>query len=149
MNKELLIENLEKKNNIILYFNSKGCGPCKQAKPIVKKIVESRKAHFYSDVVEGDTHSQALEQFCKVEFYPTLVIIENNEIEKAKAKQKRNEAMNKYRLKDIQKWRERAKVLAKKLYDKNKTNPEYLAKKLESAKKSILKKKNNKPLENV
>ena len=72
--------NLEKKNNIILYFNSKGCGPCKQAKPIVKKIVESRKAHFYSDVVEGDTHSQALEQFCKVEFYPTLVIIENNEI---------------------------------------------------------------------
>ena len=80
MNKELLIENLEKKNNIILYFNSKGCGPCKQAKPIVKKIVESRKAHFYSDVVEGDTHSQALEQFCKVEFYPTLVIIENNEI---------------------------------------------------------------------
>ena len=71
------------------------------------------------------------------------LIIENNEIEKAKAKQKRNEAMNKYRLKDIQKWRERAKVLAKKLYDKNKTNPEYLAKKLESAKKSILKKKNN------
>ena len=76
-------------------------------------------------------------------------IIENNEIQKAIAKKKRNEAINKYRLKDIQKWRERAKVLAKKLYDKNKTNPEYLAKKLESTKKSILKKKNNKPLENV
>ena len=69
------------------------------------------------------------------------LIIENNEIQKAKAKQKRNEAMNKYRLKDIEKWRERAKVLAKKLYDKNKHNPEYLAKKLQSAKRSILRKK--------
>jgi len=69
------------------------------------------------------------------------LIIENNEIEKAIAKKKRNEAMNKYRLKDIEKWRERAKVLAKKLYDKNKNNPEYLAKKCESTKKSILRKK--------
>ena len=80
MNKEILIENLEKKGNIILYFNSQKCGSCKQAKPLVKKIVESKNKYFYSDVVEGETYSQALEQFCKVEFYPTLVIIENNEI---------------------------------------------------------------------
>jgi thioredoxin-like negative regulator of GroEL len=46
MNKELLIENLEKKGNIILYFNSQKCGSCKQAKPIVKKIVESKNNIF-------------------------------------------------------------------------------------------------------
>ena len=47
MNKELLIENLEKKNNVILYFNSGGCGPCIQAKPLVNKIVESNKITFF------------------------------------------------------------------------------------------------------
>jgi len=47
MNKQLLIENLEKKNNLILYFNSGGCGPCTQAKPFVTKIAESKKGYLY------------------------------------------------------------------------------------------------------
>jgi hypothetical protein len=80
MNKELLIENLEKKNNVILYFNSGGCGPCMQAKPLVNKIVESKKEFVYSDVLEGSEGSSTLEKFCGVEFYPTLIIIENNQI---------------------------------------------------------------------
>lgn len=63
-------------------------------------------------------------------------------LDKNQKKKKHNECVYKYRLKTIDTWRERARVLAKKLYDKNKTNPEYLAKKRESAKKSILKKKN-------
>jgi thiol-disulfide isomerase/thioredoxin len=80
MNKELLIENLEKKNNIILYFNSGGCGPCMQAKPLVQKIAESKKEYVYSDVTEGSEGSSELEKFCGVEFYPTLVIIENDKV---------------------------------------------------------------------
>jgi thiol-disulfide isomerase/thioredoxin len=70
MNKQLLIENLERKNNIILYFNSGGCGPCMQAKPLVQKIVESKKGYVYADA-EGSKGSDELEKFCGVEFYPT------------------------------------------------------------------------------
>jgi len=43
------------------------------------------------------------------------LIIENNEIEKAIAKKKRNEAKNKYRLKNIKKIKKKKKVLEKKL----------------------------------
>jgi thiol-disulfide isomerase/thioredoxin len=82
MNKQLLIENLEKKNNIILYFNSRGCGPCMQAKPLVQKIVETKTGYVYADVAEGSKGSDELEKFCGVEFYPTLVIIENNQVDR-------------------------------------------------------------------
>ena len=41
MNKKLLIENLEKKQNVILFFSSTHCGACQTAKPIVEKIVKS------------------------------------------------------------------------------------------------------------
>jgi thiol-disulfide isomerase/thioredoxin len=82
MNKQLLIENLEKKNNLILYFNSGGCGPCTQAKPLVTKIAESKKGYLYSDIKEGSENSQELEKFCGVEFYPTLVIIEDNQVKR-------------------------------------------------------------------
>jgi len=80
MNKQLLIENLEEKNNVILYFNSGGCGPCMQAKPLIQKIVEYKKDYVYADVTEGSKGSDELEKFCGVEFYPTLVIIENNQV---------------------------------------------------------------------
>lgn len=80
MNKQLLIENLEKKNNVILYFNSGGCGPCMQAKPLVQKIAESKKGYLYADVTEGSQNSNELEKFCGIEFYPTLVIIEDNQV---------------------------------------------------------------------
>ena len=41
MNKKLLVENLENKQNIILFFSSTHCGACQTAKPIVEKIVKS------------------------------------------------------------------------------------------------------------
>jgi hypothetical protein len=80
MNKQLLIENLEKKTNMILYFNSGGCGPCIQAKPYVNKITESKPDYLFADIKVGSEDSIELEKFCNVEFYPTLVIIENNKI---------------------------------------------------------------------
>jgi thiol-disulfide isomerase/thioredoxin len=80
MNKQLLIENLEKKNNIILYFNSGGCGPCIQAQPLVQKIAEAKKGYVYENITEGSEGSNELEKFCGVEFYPTLVIIEDNQV---------------------------------------------------------------------
>ena len=43
---EFNIENIEKQNKIILYFNSGGCGPCMQAKPLVKKI-EGEKISYH------------------------------------------------------------------------------------------------------
>jgi hypothetical protein len=51
-----------------------------QAKPLVQKIVESKKGYVYADVAEGSKGSDELEKFCGVEFYPTLVIIENNKL---------------------------------------------------------------------
>jgi len=80
MNKKLLIENLENKNNIILYFNSGGCGPCTQAKPLVEEIAKSKPNYIFANVLEGSEYSSELEKFCNVEFYPTLVIIENNQV---------------------------------------------------------------------
>jgi thiol-disulfide isomerase/thioredoxin len=80
MNKQQLLENLDKNNNIILYFNSGGCGPCTQAKPLVAKIAESKKGYSYADIKEGSIESEELGKFCGVEFYPTLVIIENNKV---------------------------------------------------------------------
>jgi thiol-disulfide isomerase/thioredoxin len=80
MNKKLLLENLDKNNNVILYFNSGGCGSCKQAKPFVTKIAESKKGYTYASITEGDESSDELGKFCGIEFYPTLVIIENNTV---------------------------------------------------------------------
>ena len=82
MNKQQLLENIDKKNNIILYFNSGGCGPCKQAKPLVAKITESKKGYAYADNKEGTPESEELGKFCSVEFYPTLVIIEDNQVKR-------------------------------------------------------------------
>jgi len=36
----------------------------------------------YSDIKEGSENSQELEKFCGVEFYPTLVIIEDNQVKR-------------------------------------------------------------------
>jgi thiol-disulfide isomerase/thioredoxin len=82
MNKKLLLENLDKNNNIILYFNSGGCGPCKQATPFVNKIAESKKGYTYANIAEGSEDANELGKFCGVEFYPTLVIIENNQVKR-------------------------------------------------------------------
>ena len=82
MNKKLLVENLENKQNIILFFNSSHCGACQTAKPIVEKIVKSKKDYLYSNITEGSLDSEQLEKFCGVEFYPTLVIIENGKVKR-------------------------------------------------------------------
>ena len=51
-----------------------------QAKPLVQKIAESKKGYLYADVTEGSQNSNELEKFCGIEFYPTLVIIEDNQV---------------------------------------------------------------------
>ncbi len=80
MNKKLLIENLENKQNVILFFNSSHCKVCETAKPIVEKIVKSKQNYLYSNITEDSKDSEQLEKFCGVEFYPTLVIIENGKV---------------------------------------------------------------------
>jgi hypothetical protein len=82
MNKQQLLENIDQNNNIILYFNSGGCRSCIKAKPLVAKIAESKKGYAYADIKEGSPESEELGKFCSVEFYPTLVIIENNQVKR-------------------------------------------------------------------
>jgi thiol-disulfide isomerase/thioredoxin len=83
MNKKLLLETwAENKQNVMLFFSSKGCGACKEVKPLVEQFAKSKKKFVYSNIVEGNEGASDLENFCKIEFYPTLLILEGAEIKK-------------------------------------------------------------------
>ena len=81
MNKQLLIENLEKKNNIILYFNSGGCGPCIQAQPLVQKIAEAKKLVKDQEKIHKEA-AKKIQTLGKIKsFKPMINLFETNQIE--------------------------------------------------------------------
>jgi thiol-disulfide isomerase/thioredoxin len=83
MNKKLLLENwVEKKQNIMLFFSSKGCGVCKEVKPLIEQFAKLKTKFIYYNIVEGEDDASNLEKFCGIEFYPTLLILEGTEIKK-------------------------------------------------------------------
>lgn len=83
MNKKLLLENwVEKKQTVMLFFSSEGCGVCKEVKPLVEQFAKSKTKFIFSNIVEGDEDASNLEKFCGIEFYPTLLILEGAEIKK-------------------------------------------------------------------
>ena len=83
MNKKLLLESwVENKQNVMLFFSSEGCGVCKEVKPLVEQFAKSKNKFVYSNIVEGDEGSSDLEKFCKIEFYPTLLVLEGAEVKK-------------------------------------------------------------------
>ena len=83
MNKKLLLETwVKKKQNVMLFFSSEGCNACKEVKPLVEQFAESKSKFIYSNIVEGSEDSDKLERFCKIEFYPTLLILEGAEVKK-------------------------------------------------------------------
>ena len=69
-------------------------------------------------------------------------IDELNEQQKIlKLREQRKKAMQKYRTNNLEKWRDRAKKLAKAQYDRRKQDPEFLKKKCESSKASYHRRK--------
>ena len=78
MNKQLLIEALDNKKDVIFFFNSNSCGACSEIKPLVEQFTKSKTKSVFMDVVEGTLDSEYLEKFCGIEFYPTLILLESS-----------------------------------------------------------------------
>lgn len=78
MNKQLLIEALDNKKDVIFFFNSDSCGACSEVKPLVEQFAKSKNKSLFMDIVEGTPDSEYLEKFCSIEFYPTLILLESS-----------------------------------------------------------------------
>jgi thioredoxin-related protein len=77
MNKQLLIEALDNKKDVIFFFNSNSCRACSEVKPLVEQFASTSKSLFM-DIKEGTSDSEYLEKFCGVEFYPTLILLDSS-----------------------------------------------------------------------
>ena len=76
MNKQLLIEALDNKKDVIFFFNSNSCGACSEIKPLVEQFAKTKNKSLFMNIVEGAPDSEYLEKFCGIEFYPTLILLE-------------------------------------------------------------------------
>ena len=83
MNKQLLIENIRSGRKIALFFSAGHCQACKKVKPLVEKIIKNNSDYVYENVIEGQSEADSLNSFCNIEYYPTLLILEDKrEIQK-------------------------------------------------------------------
>lgn len=78
MDKQLLIEALDSKKDVIFFFNSDSCGACSEVKPLVEQFAKTKSKSLFMNVTEGDPNSEYLEKFCGIEFYPTLILLESS-----------------------------------------------------------------------
>ena len=78
MNKQLLIEALDNKKDVIFFFNSNTCGACSEVKPLIEQFAKTKNKSLYMNITEGDPDSEYLEKFCGIEFYPTLILLESS-----------------------------------------------------------------------
>ena len=76
MNKQLLIEALDNKKDVIFFFNSDSCGACSEIKPLVEQFAKTKSKSLFMNITEGTPDSEYLEKFCGVEFYPTLIFLD-------------------------------------------------------------------------
>jgi thioredoxin-like negative regulator of GroEL len=74
MDKVLLKESINNKDNLLLYFKADWCGSCKESNQYIKKISESKK-DFKLHEIESDEDRDDIGALFKVEFLPTLIII--------------------------------------------------------------------------
>ena len=78
MNKQLLIEALDNKKDLIFFFNSNICCACSEIKPLVEQFAKTKNKSLYMNITEGTPDSEYLEKFCGVEFYPTLIFLDSS-----------------------------------------------------------------------
>ena len=74
MDKTLLKESINNKDNLLLYFKASWCGSCRESNSYVKKISEL-KTDFKLYEIESDEDRDDIGSLFKVEFLPTLVVI--------------------------------------------------------------------------
>ena len=78
MNKQLLIEALDNKKDVIFFFNSKSCKACSEVKPLIEQFAKVKNKSLFVNVTEGSPDSEYLEKFCNIEFYPTLILLDSS-----------------------------------------------------------------------
>jgi thiol-disulfide isomerase/thioredoxin len=77
MDKQLLIENIRSGGKIALFFSAGHCHACKKVKPLIEKIIKNNPNYIYENVIEGQPEAESLNSFCNIEYYPTLLILED------------------------------------------------------------------------
>ena len=76
---ERLIENIKNNKKSIIYFYSKSCRHCKELKPKINILEAKNKENYFSiNIYEDEKISDSF----KIEYVPTLVIVENKKITK-------------------------------------------------------------------
>ena len=71
-----LIKDLEQGNKLYLYFNSNGCGPCKEAKSSVEAWAPKQNTIYLINPEEAID----LQKELSIVGYPTIAIIENKKL---------------------------------------------------------------------
>ena len=71
-----LIKDLERGNKLYLYFNFKGCGPCKEVETSVENWASKQNIVY---LVESE-EAQDLQQELSIVGYPTIAVIENKKL---------------------------------------------------------------------
>ena len=80
-----LSEILRKHKKVVVYFHNKSCGHCRLLQPKINLMEEKHKDTFFSI----DTHkNERLTEKFKVEFVPTVVIIDNKKVIKLEGSKK-------------------------------------------------------------
>ena len=78
MNKQLLIEALNNKKDVIFFFNSTSCKACSEVKPLIEQFAKIKNKSLFVNVTESSPDSEYLEKFCNIEFYPTLILLDSS-----------------------------------------------------------------------
>ena len=75
-NKEEIIESLQSKDKVYLYFHTEGCGSCQITLSKIEEISNTQKNKAFS-IFQGV--NPQLEKYLGVDFFPTLVVVENQQ----------------------------------------------------------------------
>ena len=78
--KTLITESIiPKKEKALIYFYSKTCTHCKEAKEFLNEFVKGKNIHYFEvEQVEEWDNGQDLSELFEISFYPTLVRINEN-----------------------------------------------------------------------
>tara|TARA_B100000131_G_C17705774_1_gene446627 strand:+ start:76 stop:381 length:306 start_codon:yes stop_codon:yes gene_type:complete len=80
-----LLETIRNSKKTVVYFHNESCGHCKLLQPKINLLEEKNKDNFFS--INTHENEKLTEKF-KVEFVPTIIIIENKNVTKLEGSKK-------------------------------------------------------------
>lgn len=75
MDKALLKECINNKNNLLLFFKANWCGSCREVKPFLPKIQESKQDYTLYEIDCSQNENKDIEDLFKIEYLPTLIVL--------------------------------------------------------------------------